>query len=50
MPAITKPKNVTWKEIFRRTLKEANEDDILGRSAQHQPNLPAVRVYRQSQS
>ena len=34
MPAITKPKNVTWKEIFRRTLKEANEDDILGRSAQ----------------
>jgi membrane protein len=34
MPAITKPKNVSWKEIFRQTLKEANEDDILGRSAQ----------------
>jgi membrane protein len=34
MPAITKPKDVSWKEILRRTLKEANEDDILGRSAQ----------------
>jgi membrane protein len=34
MPAITKPKNVSWLEIFRRTFKEANEDDVLGRSAQ----------------
>jgi membrane protein len=34
MPAITKPDNVSWKEIFRRTFKKANEDDVLGRSAQ----------------
>jgi membrane protein len=34
MPAITKPESVGWKEIFRRTLKEASEDDVLGRSAQ----------------
>lgn len=34
MPAITKPDNVSWKEIFLRTFKEASEDDVLGRSAQ----------------
>jgi membrane protein len=34
MPAITKPADISWKEIFRRTLKEANDDDVLGRSAQ----------------
>ena len=34
MLALTKPQAISWKEIFRRTFKEANEDDILGRSAQ----------------
>jgi membrane protein len=34
MPSITKPDDVSWKEIFRRTLKEASNDDLLGRSAQ----------------
>ena len=34
MPAIRKPKGVTWSEILRRTFKEASADDILGRSAQ----------------
>jgi membrane protein len=34
MPAITRPDEVSWKEIFRRTLKEASDDDLLGRSAQ----------------
>ena len=34
MAAITKPESVSWKEILRRTFKEANQDDILGRSAQ----------------
>ncbi len=34
MPSITKPDNVSWIEVFRRTFKEANEDDVMGRSAQ----------------
>lgn len=34
MAGITKPESVSWKEILRRTFKEANQDDILGRSAQ----------------
>lgn len=34
MAAIVKPKWISWKEIFRRTLREADEDDVLGRSAQ----------------
>jgi Predicted membrane protein len=34
MAAITKPESVSWKEILHRTFKEANQDDILGRSAQ----------------
>jgi len=34
MPAITRPENVNWKEIFLRTFREASEDDLLGRSAQ----------------
>jgi membrane protein len=34
MAVITKPESVSWKEILRRTFKEANQDDILGRSAQ----------------
>ena len=34
MAAITKPESVSWKDILRRTFKEANQDDILGRSAQ----------------
>ncbi len=34
MPSIKKPANVSWKEIFVRTFKEAGEDDVLGRSAQ----------------
>jgi len=34
MPAIVKPRSISWTEVFRRTWKEANEDDVLGRSAQ----------------
>jgi membrane protein len=34
MPAIVKPASVSWTEVFKRTWKEANEDDVLGRSAQ----------------
>ncbi len=34
MPAIRKPDSVTWGQVFRRTLKEASDDDVLGRSAQ----------------
>jgi hypothetical protein len=26
--------DLSWKDIFRRTLKEADDDDLLGRSAQ----------------
>jgi membrane protein len=33
-PAIAKPPGITWMKIIRRTLKETNEDDVLGRSAQ----------------
>jgi membrane protein len=34
MPAIVKPRSISWTEVFKRTWKEANEDDVLGRSAQ----------------
>lgn len=34
MTLIVKPGSVSWGEIFKRTLKEANQDDILGRAAQ----------------
>src|ERR1700719_5147211 len=34
MPAIVKPHSISWSEVFKRTWKEANEDDVLGRSAQ----------------
>jgi membrane protein len=34
MLSITRPDDVSWKEIFRRTLTEARNDDLLGRSAQ----------------
>jgi membrane protein len=31
---IAKPQGISWNEIFRRAFKAANEDDLLGRSAQ----------------
>src|SRR6202162_4675696 len=34
MPAIVKPSSISWTEVFKRTWNEANEDDVLGRSAQ----------------
>ncbi|MDQ1410094.1 MAG: rane protein [Acidobacteriaceae bacterium] len=34
MPAIVKPRSISWTEIFRRAWKAANQDDVLGRSAQ----------------
>jgi membrane protein len=34
MSTITKPDGVSWNDIFRRTFKEASDDDLLGRSAQ----------------
>jgi membrane protein len=34
MPAIVKLHSISWTEVFKRTWKEANEDDVLGRSAQ----------------
>lgn len=34
MTAVAKPREISWIEIFRRTLKEASGDDLLGRSAQ----------------
>jgi membrane protein len=34
MPAIVKPVSISWMDVLRQTLKEANEDDVLGRSAQ----------------
>src|SRR6202049_812009 len=34
MPAISKPPSVSWTEVFKRTWKEAGEDDVFGRSAQ----------------
>jgi membrane protein len=34
MPAIVKAHSISWTEVFRRTWKEANEDDVFGRSAQ----------------
>src|SRR4029077_14151766 len=34
MASIVKPRWISWKEVFRRALKEASEDDVLGRSAQ----------------
>jgi membrane protein len=34
MPAIVKPHSITWTEVFKRTWREADEDDVFGRSAQ----------------
>src|ERR1700676_1129721 len=34
MPAIVKPQSISWTEIFKRSWKEADEDDVFGRSAQ----------------
>ena len=34
MPAIVKPASISWTEVFKSTWKEANQDDVLGRSAQ----------------
>jgi membrane protein len=34
MPAIIKPPSVSWGEVLKRTWKEAQEDDVFGRSAQ----------------
>jgi membrane protein len=34
MPAIVKPASISWTEVFKRTWKEADEDDVFGRSAQ----------------
>ena len=34
MPAIVKPASISWTEVLKRTWKEANEDDVFGRSAQ----------------
>jgi membrane protein len=32
--AIAKPQGISWKEVLRRSLREAGKDDLLGRSAQ----------------
>ena len=34
MPAIIKPSSISWTEVFKRTWREAGEDDVFGRSAQ----------------
>jgi len=34
MPAIVKPASISWTAVFKRTWKEADEDDVFGRSAQ----------------
>src|ERR1700688_2248278 len=34
MPAIVKPPSISWREVFKRTWKEADEDDVFGHSAQ----------------
>ncbi len=34
MAAIVKPPSITWFQIFKRTWKEADRDDILGRAAE----------------
>jgi membrane protein len=34
MPAIIKPPSVSWGEVLKRTWKEAQEDDVFGRSAE----------------
>jgi len=34
MPAIVKPPSISWTEVFKRTWKKADEDDVFGRSAQ----------------
>ena len=34
MPAIVKPPSISWTEVFKRTWKEADEDDVFGHSAQ----------------
>jgi hypothetical protein len=30
MPAIVKRASISWTEVFKRTWKEANEDEVLG--------------------
>jgi membrane protein len=34
MPAIVKPKSVSWMEVLKRTWQDADKDDVFGRSAQ----------------
>jgi membrane protein len=34
MPAIVKPPSISWSEVFKRTWREADKDDVFGRSAQ----------------
>src|SRR3981081_2616110 len=34
MASIVKPASISWTEVFKRALKEANQDDVLGCSAQ----------------
>lgn len=34
MLAIVNPKSISWMEVLKRTWKEADEDDVFGRSAQ----------------
>jgi membrane protein len=34
MSAMVKPSSITWMEVFKRTCKEAMDDDVLGHSAQ----------------
>jgi membrane protein len=34
MPAIVKPPSIGWAEVFKRTWREADKDDVFGRSAQ----------------
>jgi membrane protein len=34
MPPIVNPASISWTEVFKRTWKEADDDDVFGRSAQ----------------
>jgi hypothetical protein len=34
MPAVIKPASISWGEVLKRPWKEAQEDDVFGRSAQ----------------
>lgn len=34
MPALVKPPSISWAEVLKRTWKEADHDDVWGRSAQ----------------